>query len=147
MVDRFPEAFERFERRVDISKFESYRELAYAFSWWAGFRWKDSYAQNLALREEARKRGFFDAKIPDYLKRSQATARRKRKVRVSNVQESVGYYVSREYSANEIQRRLKDRGIGIRRKTLLRYVREAKKKPLKADSRKYTPKKYRRRSF
>ena len=34
MVDLFPEAFKRFERVVDISRFDSYRELAYAFSYW-----------------------------------------------------------------------------------------------------------------
>ena len=53
MVDRFPEAFERFERRVDIGHFDSYRHLAYAFIWWAGKRWVDSYEQNLALRARA----------------------------------------------------------------------------------------------
>jgi hypothetical protein len=147
MVDRFPEAFRRFERRVDISRFESYRELAYAFSHWAGFRWRDSYAQNLALRTEARERGFFDAEIPRYLMRLPLYQRKrkwKRKVRVSKVQKSVGYYVSREYSANEIQRRLKNRGIGIRRQILLRYVREAKRKSVKANREKYTPRKYRK---
>jgi len=72
MVDRFPEAFERFERVVDISRFDSYRELAYAFSHWAGRRWVDSYDQNLALREEARKRGFFDARLPRYFERQSA---------------------------------------------------------------------------
>ena len=75
MADRFPEAFERFERRVDIGRFDSYRELVYALSWWAGKRWKDSYEQNLALREEARKRGFFDARLPRYFERK--SARRK----------------------------------------------------------------------
>ena len=69
MVDRFPEAFKRFERVVNIGRFDSYRELAYAFSHWAGMRWVDSYNQNLALREEARKRGFFDAKLPRYFER------------------------------------------------------------------------------
>ena len=72
----FAEAFERFESVVDISRFKSYRELAYAFSHWAGRRWVDSYKQNEALRDEARKRGFFDAKIPDYFRRPPVTAKR-----------------------------------------------------------------------
>jgi hypothetical protein len=38
-MDRFPEAFERFEKDVDISNIKSYSELAYAFSYWAGKRW------------------------------------------------------------------------------------------------------------
>ncbi len=70
LVDRFPEAFKRFEQRVDISRLDSYRQLAYAFSWWASRRWVDSYKQNFALREEARKRGFFDAILPKYFERS-----------------------------------------------------------------------------
>jgi hypothetical protein len=151
-MDRFPQAFRRFEREVDIRSFRSYRELAYAFSHWAGKRWVDSYAQNYALKREGIKLGFLDAKIPDYFRRytprqKRAVRRRrwKRKVRVSRVRKSVNWYVKRKYSANKIQKKLKKRGIGIRRKTLLRYVREAKKKPLKADSLKYTPKKYRRR--
>ena len=72
MVDRFPEAFKRFEQRVDISRFDSYRQLAYAFSWWAGKRWKDSYEQNLALRIQARKRGFYYARLPKYFERQYA---------------------------------------------------------------------------
>jgi hypothetical protein len=69
MPDKFPEAFERFERDVDVDSFRSYRELAYGFSHWAGKRWVDSYKQNFALGKEARKRGFFDAKLPRYFER------------------------------------------------------------------------------
>ena len=69
MVDRFPEAFARFEQVVDIRRFRSYRELAYAFSHWSGKRWVDSHNQNLALKREAEKRGFKDAKIPMYFGR------------------------------------------------------------------------------
>lgn len=151
MVDRFPEAFRRFERVVNVRGFDSYRELAYGFAHWAGKRWIDSYAQNRALRDMAYEIGFFDAKIPDYLKRltprqKRAIVRRKwkRKVRVTKTQESIRYYVSRKYSANEIQRRLKSRGIGIRRKTLLRYVRETKGISVKANREKHIPRKYRK---
>jgi hypothetical protein len=69
MMDRFPETFERFEQVVDIYSFRSYRELAYAFSHWAGGRWVGSYLQDLALRREAEKLGFRVARIPMYLGR------------------------------------------------------------------------------
>ena len=68
IVDRFPEAFERFEQVVDIDNFESFRQLAYAFRHWAGKRWRDTWAQNVALRREAEKRGFTDARIPKYFR-------------------------------------------------------------------------------
>jgi len=156
-MDRFPQAFPRFERVVDITQFKSYRELRAAFAYWAGFRWQNTYLQNRALAEMAQIRGFKDVFIPygvrgkfkpETRRRKTVSVRRrkwKRKVRVSKVKKSVSFYVKRGYSANKIQRRLKKRGIGIRRKTLLRMVREAKKKPIKANSRKYTPKKYRKR--
>lgn len=69
MVDRFPEAFQRFVRDVPIEQFKSYREMRYAFTHWANRRWIDSYAQNLALRKEAEKRGFEDTRIPNYFRR------------------------------------------------------------------------------
>ena len=69
MVDRFPEAFQRFEQVVYVDRFKSYRELAYAFSYWAGKRWVDSPEQNRALKREAERRGFRDAKIPLYFRR------------------------------------------------------------------------------
>jgi len=86
MPDLFPEAFKRFEEVVDVERFRSFRELAYAFSYWAGRRWRDSYLQNRALRREARKRGFFDAKLPKYLKRpSIAQTRQSWRYEVVNV--------------------------------------------------------------
>jgi hypothetical protein len=76
MVDRFPEAFARFEQVVDVYRFESYRQLAYAFTHWAGRRWVDSYKQNLALKREAEKRGFRDARIPKYFRKRRVPAER-----------------------------------------------------------------------
>lgn len=76
MVDRFPEAFERFEKVVDVDRFESYKEMSYAFGHWAGKRWRDTYAQNLALKREAEKRGFKDAKMPMYFRKPQASAKK-----------------------------------------------------------------------
>lgn len=157
-MDRFPEAFRRFERVVDINSFESYRELRASFAYWCGFRWQNTYAQNRALAEMAQVRGFEDVFIPygvrdrfkperrrGYKRRSTARRKWKRKVRVTKVQKSVKWYVNHKYSANRIQRRLQKRGLGIRRKTLLRYVREAKGTKLKANSWKYNPKKPKRR--
>ena len=65
-MDRFPEAFHRFEKVVDLRSFRSGRELKYAFSHWAGRRWVDSYKQNVALRRETEKRGFVDSKLDRY---------------------------------------------------------------------------------
>lgn len=70
--DRFPEAFRRFERDVDIDSFRSYRELAFAFSLWAGRGWVDSHNQNFALAIEAMKRGFYDAMLPKYFEKPSA---------------------------------------------------------------------------
>jgi hypothetical protein len=68
-MDRFPEAFDRFEKLVDLRSFRSGRELKYAFSHWAGRRWVDSYLQNKALGIEAKKRGFEDIPLPRYSRR------------------------------------------------------------------------------
>jgi hypothetical protein len=59
MPDRFPEAFERFERVVNIDRFRSYYELALAFQSWAGQNWKGSAKQWEALDREAKNSGFY----------------------------------------------------------------------------------------
>ena len=71
MTDRFPEAFRRFEKTVDVKSFDDYRQLAYSFSHWSGKRWTDSYKQNLALKRMGKKLGFGDAEAPKYFKKSQ----------------------------------------------------------------------------
>jgi hypothetical protein len=73
-MDRFPEAFHRFERVVDHRTFHSARELKYVFTHWAGRRWVDSHKQNLALQREAEKRGFEETKLPRYSRRFQFSA-------------------------------------------------------------------------
>jgi hypothetical protein len=55
MTDRFPEAFKRFEEDVDVSRFESFRQLEFAFGRWAGQKWVPTYRQLDALRYEARR--------------------------------------------------------------------------------------------
>jgi predicted glycosyltransferase involved in capsule biosynthesis len=57
-MDRFPEAFERFERVVDVDRFRSYFELALAFQSWAGQKWKGTRKQWEALDSEAENLGF-----------------------------------------------------------------------------------------
>ncbi len=52
-MDKFPEAFKRFEKVVDVSKIKSFQQLLTAFSLWAGRKWKDSPLQREALKVEA----------------------------------------------------------------------------------------------
>jgi len=59
--------------------------------------------------------------------------------------EAIRTYIKQGYSANKIQKKLKSQGLGIRRQTLLAEVRKLKGKKPRAQSHKYTPKKYRRR--
>lgn len=173
MVDRFPEAFERYERVVDTRYFDSYDELYYSFAHWSGKRWRNTWAQNQALAREAGRLGFRDIKMPRQFgftveMEKMIKARRKRKVRwikaygkrvkkrrkaiikkykgIGKVRiKALSWYVSRGYSANKIQKRMKERGIGIRRKKLLKIVREMRLKAKKAKAEKYTPKKYRKK--
>ena len=56
-MDRFPEAFNRFEEVVDVRRIESFRQLRLAFASWAGWKWHDTYMQNRALANEAHKLG------------------------------------------------------------------------------------------
>jgi hypothetical protein len=56
-LDKFPEAFERFEKRVDVSRIRSFEQLTLAFSIWAGKQWKGTSKQVKALKIEAVKRG------------------------------------------------------------------------------------------
>jgi len=57
-MDKFPEAFRRFEGDVDVGRFESYHQLTLAFQSWAGQRWKGTTRQYDALDREARNLGF-----------------------------------------------------------------------------------------
>jgi hypothetical protein len=57
-VDRFPEAFRRFESDVDVGKFETYHQLTLSFRWWAGERWRGTHRQWEALNREAENLGF-----------------------------------------------------------------------------------------
>jgi hypothetical protein len=57
-LDKFPEAFRRFERQVrDVDDIRDYQELKLQFMKWAGERWKETPKQTTALAIEARKKG------------------------------------------------------------------------------------------
>jgi len=174
--EKFQEAFERFEKVVDVNQFDSYRELWFAFRKWGAKRWRNTELQNRALAYEGEQLHFPDVAMPRAFghtveetkkimtyrrakvrREKWATAYKKRAKRqvkvVAKKYKGVGevrvkalsWYVNRGYSANKIQKRLKDRGIGIQRKKLLKIVREMRLKEKKADSKKYTPKKYRKK--
>ena len=64
-MDKFPEAFRRFESDVDVGRFRSYHELTLSFRWWAGNRWKGTARQWTALNNEAENLGF---DIPDFIR-------------------------------------------------------------------------------
>ena len=65
-LDKFPEAFRRFESDVDIDRFDSYRELTLSFQWWSGPKWIDTPRQWAALNREAEKLGF---RVPEVIRR------------------------------------------------------------------------------
>jgi hypothetical protein len=54
-MDKFPEAFSRFEEVVNIDEMGNIYQLQSAFSQWAGHRWKGSSKQKYALAREAEK--------------------------------------------------------------------------------------------
>ena len=56
-MDKFPNAFRRFERVVDVSKITSFQQLLTAFSHWAGRKWVGSQKQIQALKVEAERLG------------------------------------------------------------------------------------------
>jgi hypothetical protein len=62
-MDRFPEAFQRFEEVVDVAAINSFGELRLAFSLWAGEKWFDTSRQLHALSIEAQKLGLLPRPI------------------------------------------------------------------------------------
>ncbi len=58
MVDRFPEAFERYEEKVDIKEegIKTFPQLITSFGEWATDKWKGSRKQVRGLAIEAKKR-------------------------------------------------------------------------------------------
>ena len=57
-MDKFPEAFRRFESVVNVNRIRSFYQLHLAFSSWAGYKWRGTSRQKYALAREAEERGF-----------------------------------------------------------------------------------------
>jgi hypothetical protein len=71
----------------------------------------------------------------------------KRKLSKKEIQKRdrlIRYYVKRRYSANLIQKKLQEKGLGMRRKELLARVREVKGVPKKPKPEIHIPTKYRK---
>jgi hypothetical protein len=56
-LDKFPEAFERFERRVNVDKIETFGQLVSSFASYGGQRWQGTIKQMDALAREAQRLG------------------------------------------------------------------------------------------
>lgn len=159
-MDKFPEAFDRYEERVDIDDLQSASELISTFAYWQGRDTTKTQINALAVESIKKKLGF-DWSIPKWVKKKdywmfyearenaqkwKTTVRSGRHRGFSNKQFSVvNEGIKKGYSANKIQRELKNKGIGIRRKVLLKQIREIKMKSPKVNPEKYIPRKYRRR--
>jgi hypothetical protein len=55
-MDKFPEAFARFEKVVDVNRIISFQQLLIAFKHWAGEKFRSTEKQIVALIREAQKR-------------------------------------------------------------------------------------------
>lgn len=71
-MDKFPEAFERFESDVDVDSLRSYSELLYSFQWWAGEKWRGTTRQWEAFNAEAERLGF---DVPSFVREEVRGAR------------------------------------------------------------------------
>jgi hypothetical protein len=159
-MDKFPEAFNRYEERVDVNDLQSASELISSFANWQGYNPTKQQINALAVESIKKKLGF-DWTIPKWVKKKdywmfygarQNTQKWKTVVQsgrhrgFSNKQfKVVNEGIKKGYSANKIQRELKSKGIGIRRQVLLRQIREIKMKSPRVNPEKYTPRKYQRR--
>lgn len=75
-MDRFPEAFSRYEEKVEVSDKWTFQKLLTSFREWGKDKWKDSRPQKRALAVEAEVRGIkpkeeieitYDEKIISYI--------------------------------------------------------------------------------
>jgi|GEM_PF-1859213 len=172
-MDKFPEAFRRFEQQVNLrglnKRSDGFSQLELMIKQWSPNKWIPTRKQLNALAVEADKRGFkniLTGEIDTYEKRTSRTGRKyRRRVRTTGYHGVatqtrrkqrrlsvravkvlvIHNYVKKGYSANRIVKELKNQGRGMRRKEVLKIVREAKNKQLKKDSAKYTRKKYRKK--
>jgi hypothetical protein len=94
-LDKFPEAFKRFEEVVDVSKIKSFQQLKLAFSHWAGKKWKETPLQVEALKREAFRLGIagIEVTLEEYVSERQRIDELYRRV----------YYSKQRYEYNKLQ--------------------------------------------
>jgi hypothetical protein len=68
-LDRFPEAFRRFEKDVYVRDLQSFQQLVSSFDSWAGYKWVGSSRQIEALKRAGEGLGF-DTSLPFWVKKS-----------------------------------------------------------------------------
>jgi hypothetical protein len=56
-MDKFPEAFRRFEQKVDTGNIETWKQMQLVFGSWAGRKWRPTWRQTDALYLEAKRLG------------------------------------------------------------------------------------------
>jgi hypothetical protein len=61
-MDKFPEAFNRFEQAVDVDRIATFKQLELAFGQWSGHKWGPTTKQLAALAVEARRLGIRPSK-------------------------------------------------------------------------------------
>jgi len=87
-MDRFPEAFERFESDVDVRRLRSYSELLYSFQWWAGEKWRATRRQWEAFNREAENLGF---DVPSFVREEVLESRASGSYAYAHPQKVVSY--------------------------------------------------------
>lgn len=169
-MDKFPEAYRRFEQAVNTKGVKEFAQIELMFSGWAGKKWRPTQKQSLALAREADKRNIKNVTVTEWVVKSKhrrltasarwnrraiigsgAPARKARRAQKSTNKRAIKIavikdYVDKKYSANKIQKELKKEKMGMRRKELLKIIRQYKNNPLKKDSNKHIRKKYRKKS-
>jgi|GEM_PF-3158310 len=92
-VDKFPEAFSRFEKIMHVEKVGNFRQLEMMFGEWAGSKWIPTSRQIEASRREAMKHG-----IPSgYVRRER---------RFSSGYESFNLWMARSTRTSRYQQRV-----------------------------------------
>jgi hypothetical protein len=106
----------------------------------AGTETVETVKQRINMTRRSKKTGRYI-----HSRRSSSRVHRTRKRGLSAKKlRAIKTYASKGYSANRIQKRMRQRHMGVRRKTILRVVRETKGRPPRANPEKYVRRKYRR---
>jgi hypothetical protein len=111
-LDKFPEAFKRFEQVVDVSKIETFQQLLTAFQYWAGKKWKETPKQVKALKVEAIRLGI--AEVPVTIEEYWAEVRHRDlllyriRLDIGRIKHWEGVLGSTQIWANRLKRYYKD---------------------------------------